>query len=169
MPALFIGNRMSELPIRAFQTQDREAVIALHWALNRHEQTVSGDRALGRGDAEACLADDEKQMAERGGVALVAVIDGEVAGYVCCVLAEGGPFLRAELRRQAYVTTLVVGEVFRGRGVAAALLGEAERYAREQGVAALGVGVLAGNAGAERLYRRFGFEPHAVEMVKRLR
>ena len=160
---------MPELPIRAFEPQDREAVIALHWELNRHEQTVSGDRALEREDAVACLADDEKQMASRGGVALVALIDGAVAGYVCCVLTNGGPFLRAELRRHAYVTTLVVGEPYRGRGVAAALLGEAERYARGQGVAALGVGVLAGNAGAERLYQRFGFAPHAVEMVKRLR
>lgn len=160
---------MPELPIRSFEPQDREAVVALHWALNRHEQTVSGDRALDRADAEACLGDDERQMAERGGVALVALIESEIAGYVCCVLADGGPFLRADLRRQAYVTTLVVGEPYRGRGVAAALLGEAERYAREQGVAALGVGVLAGNAGAERLYRRFGFQPHAVEMVKRLR
>ncbi|HEV7336388.1 MAG TPA: GNAT family N-acetyltransferase [Bosea sp. (in: a-proteobacteria)] len=160
---------MSELPIRPFEPQDREAVVALHWELNRHEQTVSGDRALDREAAEACLADDEKQMAERGGVALVALIDGAVAGYVCCVLADGGPFLRADLRRQAYVTTLVVGEAFRGRRVATALLGEAERYARGQGVAALGVGVLAGNAGAERLYQGFGFQPHAVEMVKRLR
>ncbi len=160
---------MSELPIRPFEPQDREAVVALHWELNRHEQTVSGDRALDREAAEACLADDEKQMAERGGVALVALIDGAVAGYVCCVLADGGPFLRADLRRQAYVTTLVVGEAFRGRRVATALLGEAERYARGQSVAALGVGVLAGNAGAERLYQGFGFQPHAVEMVKRLR
>lgn len=160
---------MSELPIRPFEPQDREAVVALHWELNRHEQTVSGDRALDREAAEACLADDEKQMAERGGVALVALIDGAVAGYVCCVLADGGPFLRADLRGQAYVTTLVVGEAFRGRRVATALLGEAERYARGQGVAALGVGVLAGNAGAERLYQGFGFQPHAVEMVKRLR
>lgn len=160
---------MSELPIRPFEPQDREAVVALHWELNRHEQTVSGDRALDQEAAEACLADDEKQMAERGGVALVALIDGAVAGYVCCVLSDGGPFLRADLRRQAYVTTLVVGEAFRGRRVATALLGEAERYARGQGVAALGVGVLAGNAGAERLYQGFGFQPHAVEMVKRLR
>ncbi len=160
---------MSELPIRPFEPQDREAVVALHWELNRHEQTVSGDRALDREAAEACLADDEKQMAERGGVALVALIDGAVAGYVCCVLADGGPFLRADLRRQAYVTTLVVGEAFRGRRVATALLGEAELYARGQGVAGLGVGVLHGNVGAEQLYQRFGFAPHAVEMVKRLR
>lgn len=160
---------MSELPIRPFEPQDLDAVIALHWELNRHEQTVSGDRALDREAAEACLADDEKQMAVRGGVALVAVIAGEIAGYVCCVLSDGGPFLRADLRRQAYVTTLVVGEAFRGRGVATALLDEAERFAREQDVAAIGVGVLAGNLGAERLYQRFGFAPHAVEMVKRLR
>jgi phosphinothricin acetyltransferase len=160
---------MSELPIRPFEPQDRDAVIALHWELNRHEQTVSGDRALDREAAEACLADDEKQMAVRGGVALVAVIAGEIAGYVCCVLSDGGPFLRADLRRQAYVTTLVVGEAFRGRGVATALLDEAERFARAQDVAAIGVGVLAGNRGAEQLYQRFGFAPHAVEMVKRLR
>jgi ribosomal protein S18 acetylase RimI-like enzyme len=77
--------------------------------------------------------------------------------------------LQADLRRSGYVTTLVVDEAFRGRGIARALLDEAERFTREQGLASLGVGVLAGNAAAEGLYQRFGFEPHAIEMVKRLR
>lgn len=168
MPALFVGWRMSEFLIRVFEPRDREAVVELHWTLNRHEETVSGDRALGREDAEACLRDDEARMAGHGGIAVVAEVEGVVAGYLCCAIVEGGPYLRADLRRGGHVETLVVGEAYRGRGIAGALLGEAERFTREQGLSSLGVGVLAGNEAAERLYRRFGFNPHAIEMVKRL-
>lgn len=159
---------MPSLLIRTFEPQDREPVIALHLALNRHEQTVSGDRALGHENAQACLRDDELKMAEHGGIARVADLDGVVAGYLCCVIVEGGPYLRADLRRSGHVTTLVVDEGHRRLGIARRLLDEAERYAREQGLPSLSVGVLAGNVAAEELYRRFGFAPYAIEMVRRL-
>lgn len=168
MPALFVGIHMPAFAIRTFEPRDREAVVQLQWALNRHEETVSGDRALGREAAEACLRDDEEKMAEHGGIALVAEAGGEVAGYLCCVVIEGGPFVRADLRWGGYVTTMVVGEPHRGQGIAGKLLDEAERFTRERGLSSLGVGVLPGNAAAERLYERFGFRPYAIEMVKRL-
>jgi ribosomal protein S18 acetylase RimI-like enzyme len=47
-------------------------------------------------------------------------------------------------------------------------MAEAERLTRQEGLRSLTLSVLAGNDRAERAYRRFGFEPHAVEMIKAL-
>jgi ribosomal protein S18 acetylase RimI-like enzyme len=78
-----------------------------------------------------------------------------------------------------YVDALATGDAFRRRGVAMALLREAERLAREGGFPALALDTVAENQGARALYTRFGFEigeerrarppiPALVGYVKRL-
>lgn len=78
-----------------------------------------------------------------------------------------------------YVDALATSETYRRRGVALALLGEAERLARAGGFAFLALDTTAANSGARALYERFGFEigeqtparppiPAMVGYVKRL-
>ena len=78
-----------------------------------------------------------------------------------------------------YVDALATADGFRRRGVAMALLAEAERLARESGLPALALDTVATNTGARALYTRFGFEvgeerpasppiPALVGYVKRL-
>jgi ribosomal protein S18 acetylase RimI-like enzyme len=78
-----------------------------------------------------------------------------------------------------YVDALATADGFRRRGVAMALLREAEREARENGYPALALDTVAENSGARALYTRFGFEvgeerpasppiPALVGYVKRL-
>jgi ribosomal protein S18 acetylase RimI-like enzyme len=78
-----------------------------------------------------------------------------------------------------YVDALATADGFRRRGVAMALLREAESLARERGFAALALDTVAENRGARALYTRFGFEigeerpasppiPALVGYVKRL-
>jgi ribosomal protein S18 acetylase RimI-like enzyme len=57
-----------------------------------------------------------------------------------------------------YVDALATSGEFRRRGVASALLAEAERLARERGCPALALDTVAENSGARALYARFGFE-----------
>jgi GNAT superfamily N-acetyltransferase len=57
-----------------------------------------------------------------------------------------------------YVDALATAEEYRRRGVAAALLEEAERLAREHGFKSLALDTTAGNSGARALYEGFGFE-----------
>jgi ribosomal protein S18 acetylase RimI-like enzyme len=56
-----------------------------------------------------------------------------------------------------YVDALSTAERFRRRGVAAALLGAAERSARELGLGAVALDTVATNTGARALYEGFGF------------
>jgi GNAT superfamily N-acetyltransferase len=57
-----------------------------------------------------------------------------------------------------YVDALATAEAYRRRGVAAALLEEAERLAREHGFKSLALDTTVGNSGARALYEGFGFE-----------
>jgi ribosomal protein S18 acetylase RimI-like enzyme len=78
-----------------------------------------------------------------------------------------------------YIDALATAEGYRRRGVAEALLHEAERTARAQGLTALALDTTVANSGARALYERFGFEvseevpasppiPALVGYVKRL-
>lgn len=78
---------------------------------------------------------------------LVVVDDGEVVG-TCRLLAEGA---EVKLGRMA------VAPSHRGRGMAAALLVEAEARAREMGAERI---ALAAQLGAQSLYERAGYAPY---------
>ena len=52
---------------------------------------------------------------------------------------------------------------YRGRGVAASMLGLAEELARERGACKMTLEVLQGNAGAVRLYGRIGFAGYQLD------
>ena len=67
-------------------------------------------------------------------------------------------FLHVPEKDECYVSTVCVSERRAGKGVGTRLLEEAETFARKYQKTRLTLEVLNGNP-AERLYRRFGFEP----------
>ena len=84
------------------------------------------------------------RASERVGETTVAVVAGAVAGFVMVVDDE--------------VEQVYVSAAHRGTGVAAALMGEAERQVRENGHAKGWLAVVAGNARARAFYERNGWE-----------
>jgi GNAT superfamily N-acetyltransferase len=83
------------------------------------------------------------RAAQRVGDTVVAVVGGAVAGFVMVVDDE--------------VEQVYVSSRHRGTGVAAALLGEAERRVRTNGHERAWLAVVAGNARARRFYERMGW------------
>lgn len=85
-------------------------------------------------------------------VFLVALCDGEIAGYVGMtqVIDEG------------YLANLAVTERFRRRGVAKALLGELIRLAKEHDLSFITLEVRRSNEVARRLYENFDFDEVGV-------
>jgi GNAT superfamily N-acetyltransferase len=154
--------------LRDMESADRAAVIDLLQELNRFEDAITGDRATDRKSAAACLADDAERMREHGGLQLVAELEGCIVGYVCCIISRSGPFVRDDLRMQGCVITLVVAKAARGQGIGLALMQGAEDFTRGQGLRRFVVGHLAGNEGAERLYKKLGLKAHAIERIKLL-
>ena len=94
----------------------------------------------------------------RGAIAVVAEVAGEseVAGF--CIVHMGG-------RGRGYVVTLDVGEGWRRRGLAGALMEESERQARAAGAEAMDLHVWTGNEGAIEFYEGRGYR--RMELVKR--
>jgi len=155
--------------IRDYVPDDRPALIALVRELQAAEaelydrmkppETI-GDWYLD-GLLDACR--------RRRGRILVATENGAPVGYAV-ILTEVPS--EAELDEvdyaYAYVQDQVVTQAARGRGIGAQLLARCEQIARDAGARWLRICVLAGNAGAVRIYEKSGFSPLFFEMEKRL-
>jgi predicted GNAT family N-acyltransferase len=116
----------------------------------RHESEVAAALALREeifcGEQGVTLA-DERDGRDAEAVHLVVVEDGAVIG-TCRLLAEGTTM---KLGRMA------VAPAARGRGLAGALLEEADAQSRALGAARI---ALAAQLTAQSIYRRAGYEPY---------
>jgi len=131
---------MSKAHIRPVRIEDARSVATLATQLGYPSSEAQlAERiphVLGLGDAAAMVAED--------------------AGAVVA-------WIHVELRRtlvadqEAQVMALVVDERCRGRGIGAALMSEAERWARERGAVKLRVGSRTTREGAHRFYEREGY------------
>jgi RimJ/RimL family protein N-acetyltransferase len=90
---------------------------------------------------------------------LVALVDGEIAGYV--KLGRATPVAASD--HVQMITGLTVGDEFRRRGVGRALLDAAILEARARGARRLTLRVLAPNEPARRLYESAGFVVEGVQ------
>ena len=108
-----------------------------------------------------------RSVRENNGCILVADAGEAAVGFVCVVAEKRGdapddpaPF--------AWIQELYVDAEHRGRGVAARLLAEAERFARGEGARRLRLGVLDSNARARSFYAKHGFREHVHILTKGL-
>jgi GNAT superfamily N-acetyltransferase len=152
--------------IRRAAEGDEEALVEQFWELNRYEDPITGDRRTGRAAAAQSLAAASRRVERAGGARLVAEVDGHVVGHLFLTFEKDEVYVRDELRTFAYIAELYVRKAQRRRGVGRALVVEAERIAIARGIRRLRVGVLTGNAPAERAYADYGFRPYALELVK---
>lgn len=159
---------MTEVTLRTANPADREAAIGLVQALNAYENGLTGDRLDTWAAAEASYRRLMERIAARHGRLILAEAEGQVVGLMGFVIEEDEPFVVERLRRYGLVTDLVVREGWRGAGIGRALLAEAERLARAEGLHRLAIGVLEANEGAARAYRGFGFGDYLRILVKDL-
>lgn len=79
----------------------------------------------------------------------IATVDGRLAGYALTLWRAGSGVAR--------LYSIATDQAFRGRGIAGALLKDAEHSAYEAGRAVMRLEVAVGNAGAHALYRGAGY------------
>ncbi len=70
--------------------------------------------------------------------------------------------------QQAWIFDLAVQRDWWGSGVGQALMAQAEEFARQAGVARLGLGVTLANQRALAFYGQLGYQQERVQMVKNL-
>ncbi len=153
--------------LRLFREIDREAAVGLFLELNHHEFAISGDRRTDRGGAESCV-DDMVLDVERGAVAMVAEFGGGVVGLMVWAVKSDGDYTVEATRRYGFIQDIVVTEAHRGKGIAGAMLAEAERLTRVAGLSRLRLTVLVGNDSATSAYERSGFRDYSRGMIKDL-
>jgi GNAT superfamily N-acetyltransferase len=121
------------------------------------------------GDAiiEEYITHLDKECALHNGCILMAEYAEQPAGFVCVVASMLGespedpaPF--------AWIHEIYVKPEHRRRGVASALMVEAEHFARSHGARRLRLGVLDRNEHARALYASRGFHEHAHVLTKTL-
>jgi GNAT superfamily N-acetyltransferase len=154
--------------IRSATEADREALVEQFQLLNQFEDGITHSLLTDRTAAEASYSAATANVAANEGTRLVAETNGKVVGFLFLILHDDDPYVRPELRRLAHVSELFVLEAFRGRGVARALMAEAERIAIAKGAKRFTIAVLAGNTIAERAYLSFGFKPKGIQLSKTL-
>jgi ribosomal-protein-alanine N-acetyltransferase len=82
----------------------------------------------------------------------VAVVDGEVIGYIGCMLVVG----------EGHITTVGVAPEWHRRSIGTRLMLHLVRDVRALAATALTLEVRVTNTGAQELYRRFGFAPAGI-------
>jgi ribosomal protein S18 acetylase RimI-like enzyme len=154
--------------IRHYREDDASPVRSCIVELQEFERGI--DDRLRPGDAMADEYLDHMlvQCREHTGIILLAECDGAVAGFATVLARVPFTALDDPPGEYALVSDLVVRHRFRRRGIGAALLREAEAYARAAGASELRVGVLSENRAAGRLYRGAGFAPYLETLAKRL-
>jgi ribosomal protein S18 acetylase RimI-like enzyme len=101
-----------------------------------------------------------RELAARPQAYSVLAFDGEQpVGLVNCI--EG--FSSFKCKPLVNVHDVAVLASHRGRGIAEAMLAEAERIALERGAVKMTLEVLSGNVPAVRLYQRIGYEGYQLD------
>ena len=107
----------------------------------------------------------ESWLADGSGRLHVAERDGRVVGYAMLTIVDA-PASWNVGARAAEIETMSVLPEERSRGVGDALMEAALRTAEEEGVHAIGVGVVHSNVEGVRFYERAGFRPFYVELLR---
>ena len=133
---------------------DAAAVVAL---LDAYASDPAGG---GEPLSDFVKANLARELAARQQAYSVLAFDGEQpVGLVNCI--EG--FSSFKCKPLVNVHDVAVLASHRGRGIAEAMLAEAERIAVERGAVKMTLEVLSGNAPAVKLYRRIGYEGYQLD------
>jgi ribosomal protein S18 acetylase RimI-like enzyme len=161
----------STFRIRPYRAQDRGLVCGLINALQEAECVMEPNRAHWADGGIAYTDWTLTEVAENDGAIFIAETEAEVAvGLVTCWRAEDASDITVvpQARVHLYVSDLVVLPDWRGRGIAGALLAEAERHGRALDLSQMTIGVLAANAAARRAYAKAGFDDYEMLLRKSL-
>jgi ribosomal protein S18 acetylase RimI-like enzyme len=153
--------------IREYREDDLAAVRGCVAELQDFERRIDDRLRPGASIAADFLDRILGRCRDCAGTILVAECESTVVGFASILTRVPFEELDDPPGEYAIVTNLVVRDAFRRRGLGAALLAEAERYARAAGATELRIAVLSENRGAAALYRRAGFAPYSEILSKR--
>lgn len=158
---------MNVLTVREYEPRDRKMVEQCIIALQDHEAQLEPDRVPGYKIASKYLQVVLEQCALYRGKLFVATCGQAVVGFVC-VWHDRLEELATSIHDYAYISDYVVLDTYRRQGIGAALLHQAEAYARALGLDTMRLNVLARNQLARDVYAGLGFQEYELTGTKHL-
>jgi ribosomal protein S18 acetylase RimI-like enzyme len=98
----------------------------------------------------------------------LAEVEGDPAGYIWFEIQESTETALTQPRRRVYVHHISVRDAMRRRGIASALLHQADGEALARGITTVTLGVWAANGPALRFFEARGFTPSQITLSRRL-
>ena len=160
-----MGSRLSVRPYDP--ARDLDALRALNVEHQDFSRSLEPSWPEGKAVVDDYVAYLEREVAARDGRVFMAEIDGAVAGFICVVSATRGDS-PDDPAVYAWVHDIFVRPAYRRRGVATALMAEAEAFVRARGARELRLGVIDRNADARAMYRGLGFRDYLRILTKPL-
>jgi len=162
---------MPDCQVRPYTEADRDDLRAMMLALQIAERVMEPNRAQWSDAGASYIEEALAAVAAKKGAIFIAESHPlpDPVGFVTCWQAyEDDSIVAATERDYLYVADLYVADVARGRGIAGALLDEAEGHGRTLGLDQVRIGLLSANQSARRAYQKAGFEDFEVTLRKRL-
>lgn len=157
----------SRSQIRHYAPEDEGALRGMVAALHDLLLPLDADLAPTGAMLDAHFADLMRQVDETQGAIFLLEASDAIVGYAVVFGRTYAHDLDEKREPFAYLAELYVEPTHRGQGLGAALLAEAEAYARGLGAHKLELNMLAKNTAARRFYEREGYGERVVTMVKR--
>ena len=159
-----------KVKIREYQESDRTAFVTLMEQLMDYIASIDDLKRIRRMPefGESYTKRTLQKVAENNGIIYVAEVDSELVGVVVGTIPEQSREDQLEHVPSKFgeVLELAVKAGYRGKGIGTMLMNKLIEYFRENNCTILGVGVLAPNKDAHRLYSKLGYEDRSFYMTK---
>ncbi len=146
--------------VRRATDDDLESLVRLFLELRRHHALLQPSNPRYSVEEQRWREVAREALDDSSTTVYVAADGARVVGFASLALVEKPWGTACE------ITTLVVEEARRGRGVGRDLLRATEEFARAAGAKGVRVDVLMANAGGRAFYEREGYAPFAVRYGK---
>lgn len=164
------GDVEMKVEIREYKESDRTAFVKLMEQLMDYIASIDDLKRLRcmPGFGESYVQRMLRKVAENNGMIYVAELDSEPVGVIVGTILEQSKedLLEHVPSKFGEVLELAVEARHRGKGIGTLLMNKLEEYFRENNCNILGVGVLAPNKNAHRLYRKLGYEDRSFYLTK---
>ncbi len=150
-----------KLIIRSFQAKDLPSLKILFIELQSYEKGLLPDRASGELIFDSYWQELNNDIKEKNGDVVIAEMEGIVVGFIAYYLEKDILNEQGHL----YISDLVVNKKYRGQGVAAKLMKNAEHFAKEKNTSTIRVAVLANNP-SQSFYQKLGYKLETLELKK---
>ena len=156
-----------EVTVRRATAADREAIGPLWQEMMDYHCTLNPEVFALAEDALSCWLEwFDTILQDENRIVLVAEVDGKPVGYVHGTVGETPPVYAR--RKHGSIVEISVTASWRRRGVGGKLVGALFDWFRQRGLAEVRLGRSPRNPLATAFWRKLGFEPHMVQMRRKL-